>query len=143
MLLARNQEDFIARKDEGELLTCPPKFEENEIWFSRQYDSADGPKNADTPTHLIPFACTRWTNIYFPNQWAILGDAVGGPLRSVFGAGIRDVEVKSSGMINNTLLSHVHYWSGEGKEKRNKSKDPTRALISALRLDCLRGGRLP
>lgn len=136
ILLGRTEEDFELRRAEGELVTCPPIPGAGNVWYSRQYATASGPRNADTPTHMVPFSCTRWTNLYFPYRWIIFGDLVGGPLRESFGAGICDTPVGLKGLCG-TLASHVCYW-GIGREKNMPGvKHPTDALKSALRLDCL------
>jgi len=143
LLLARSDTDFDVRKQEGELVTCPPANSKDDIWYSRQYQTDNGPRNADTPTHMIPFACTRWTNIYFPHHHAIYGDMIGGALRENFGAGIRDVEVGLKGRCS-TLISHVCYWKGSKQDAVEGVRHPIAALKLALKLDCLRGGvKLP
>ncbi|WP_374090982.1 hypothetical protein [Methylomicrobium lacus] len=144
LLLARSDEDFDARKADGELVTCPPDLRPASTWYSRQYKTALGLRNADTPTHMVPFACTRWTNLFFPYRWVILGDMIGGPLGGNFGSGIRDIPVALKGLAG-TLASHVCYWIDPNRKgPPSGGKHPTQALKTALRLDCLhRGVRLP
>jgi hypothetical protein len=44
-----------------------------------------------------PFATTRWTNLYFPvARGSRRGDWFGGELRTLFGAGIRDLPVSGN-----------------------------------------------
>ncbi len=143
LLLARSEEDFEARRAEGELVACPPVKGVGRASYNRQYSTPVGPRNAVTPTHMVPFSCTRWTNIYFPNRWIILGDLVGGPLRDSFGAGIRDVAVGLKGFCG-TLASHVCYWGANSDKRKNGAIYPDDALKAALRLDCLHNGvKLP
>jgi hypothetical protein len=43
--------------------------------------------------HAAPFAAVRWTNLWYPARLGIFGDWFGGPLRPLFGAGIRDLAI--------------------------------------------------
>jgi pimeloyl-ACP methyl ester carboxylesterase len=63
--------------------------------------------------HAAPFAATRWTNFYFRD------DPIGGPLRNVFGYGVKDVEVKPADLCLGTaqwyrpfggFKLHTRYW---------------------------------
>jgi hypothetical protein len=46
---------------------------------------------------LSPFVVTRWTNLWFPViRGGLHGDWFGGELRSLFGPGIRDIEVRGN-----------------------------------------------
>ena len=57
-----------------------------------------------------PFACTRWTNLYFPAFLGLFGDMVGGPIRRWFGPGIKDIKVKWRGLAQYTMIAHSSYW---------------------------------
>ena len=60
------------------------------------------------------FACTRWTNLFFPTRFGLLGDFVGGPLKEVFGPGIRDQAVTARGLVRrNSPVAHTSYWYAE------------------------------
>ena len=64
--------------------------------------------------HAAAFACTRWTNLYFPAWLGFFGDLVGGPLRDIFGPGVKDIAVTSaewSGWLQHTPMIHTHYWN--------------------------------
>lgn len=138
MLLARSREEFNERKTEGEFPTNPP-LAEHEIYYKINFKTSLGPRSLFSPTHLTPFLCTRWTNIFFPHKYLIVGDLVGGPVRNLFGAGIRDIPVGLTG-LSNLLLSHTRYWKYNEKEKNAKSiKHPSEALKNSLKLDCERG----
>ena len=79
-----------------------------------------------------PFACTRWTNLYFPAILGLFGDMVGGPIGKWFGPGIKDIKVKLSGLAQYTLIAHSSYW--RRKEIKNGTASLP-ALIQALDLD--------
>jgi len=143
LLLARSDEDFDARKADGELVTCPPDPRPANCLYSRRYKTPHGPRNADTPTHMVPFACTRWTNLFFPYRRVIFGDIIGGPLGGSFGAGIRDISVALNGFCG-TLASHVCYWVSPNRKAPSSGKHPTQTVKTVLKLDCLHGGvKLP
>jgi hypothetical protein len=114
LLLARSNKELLERQAERELPTCPPFLEDG--FFS--YPPLDKAKNQSRIVfslhHAALFACTRWTNLYFPAALGFFGDLVGGPLRGVFGPGIQDVAVDSAergGLLQHTPLIHTHYWS--------------------------------
>jgi hypothetical protein len=143
-LLARNPEEFAGKKYDGEFPASPP-MDSHEIHYTRHYTTKSGEKRSlETATHLVPFICTRWTNIYFPHRKLIRGDLIGGSLRPVFCSGIRDVQVGLKG-IHDSLLSHTRYWKfSKGKQKKEGCKHPGEELSKALRLDCEQGNsRLP
>jgi hypothetical protein len=112
ILLARDAVDLNTRILQRELARCPPVLEEtqrhNRILkrFSYPADAAQR-----TPHHAAVFGPTRWTNIYFRNKLLIVGDLIGGPLRRVLGAGIKDVPVNTHLRLG--LLTHTLYWSEE------------------------------
>ena len=60
------------------------------------------------PHHAAAFGPTRWTNLYFPNSYLVVGDLIGGPLQTVFGHGVRDVPVTTT--QRHGWLSHTLYW---------------------------------
>ncbi|NOX94039.1 MAG: hypothetical protein GXP04_02765 [Alphaproteobacteria bacterium] len=124
VLLAATLVGFKQQKRMRELPTVPPYLEHlNPPKFT--YDS-----NGKTyQHHAALFSCTRWTNIYFPVDWVVGGDAVGGPVRKIFGNGIRDVAVHTSRQYG--LASHNFYWSRYNEDKLGA--DSVRSYISALR----------
>ena len=140
-LLANDLKEFSEAKDQREFPTCPP----------RPNDERDDEKLGDRGLleRILPgeasergqvrilhhgalFACTRWTNLYFP------GDIIGGPLAFVphpsnpaervelFGLGVRDVELH--GCSAHRKVSHVKYWAAE-------EAAAVKALRDALNLD--------
>jgi hypothetical protein len=84
----------------GVLATCPPRSERTPVdgttegrprygWCSGGGRELLGPQSA--------FAVTRWTNLWFPvKRGGVRGDWFGGPLRPLFGVGIRDVVVEGN-----------------------------------------------
>jgi hypothetical protein len=91
--------------------------------------------------HGALFACTRWTNLYFPAALGFFGDLVGGPLSGVFGEGVRDVAVDSAewgGWLKHTPLIHTHYWSKQTVPPGTQDDEKTwalKALRTALALE--------
>jgi hypothetical protein len=138
MLLADDREEFSIRTDEGEFPTCPP-LQTHDIYYRMDYSTEQGTRSVFRPTHLVPFMCTRWTNLYFPHKYFIVGDLVGGPLRPLFGGGVRDIPVDLKG-YRGFLFSHTKYWEyGVGQYKVGDRKHPTQELKNSLQLDCLQG----
>lgn len=143
-LLARNGKDFCEAKDQREFPTCPPRRNDQ-----RDDDKSGGASGllrrmlpGNTPPrrqvrilhHGALFACTRWTNLYFP------GDIVGGPLAftanpgdpkkraELFGIGVRDVKLESPSA---RWTSHVKYWDAEETSAKQELRDAL-SLGSAL-----------
>jgi hypothetical protein len=78
--------------------------------------------------HAALFACTRWTNFYFPTLAGFFGDPVGGPMSPWFGRGVRDIPLRSGNLwMDRTVLAHTAYWD----KRLHKSVQP---LIDALDL---------
>jgi hypothetical protein len=115
LLMADSEQDFGDRRRERELLTCPPQRDDKGYAYSGQTaDIGNGRKF--TPLvlhHAAAFAVTRWTNLYFPAALGLFGDVVGGPLRGVFGLGIRDIPVSIPTWLGRTPLAHTCYWLRE------------------------------
>ena len=148
MLLARDEDDLRARQRQRELPTNPPEYEiekirknERRVYSYRVWDKYG--KKKDIPLRALHdaglFACTRWTNIYFPASFNIFGDIVGGPLGRLFGAGIRDIAVSSNGFFrDHSLLAHNAYWKGARKVEKPQPgilPDSLSVIIQALDLD--------
>lgn len=109
VLLARNMDELSRRVAARELLACPPALErtmqDNRAWAGMSYPPGAAERKLQ---HAAVFACTRWTNLYFPCKALVVGDLVGGPIRGVFGLAIKDVAVKTNRWLG--LLSHTLYW---------------------------------
>jgi len=139
LLMADSKRDFAERRNERELPTCPPLRDDKGFAFSAPAVAVGFGKKFSPLLlhHAAPFAVTRWTNLYFPAALGLFGDFVGGPLRDVFGLGIRDVPVTSSrwwGLHARTPMAHTSYWS---RDKANKQENALRALQRALFLSGL------
>jgi hypothetical protein len=117
---------FADLKRDKILPTCPPQTEpartprpdtmREQFTFTHAYPDERNPnrsRSVQVPNHAALFALTRWTNLYFPKEWFIKGDPVGGQLNSVFGSWIKDVKLSNPG---GGLLgfAHTFYWSRRG-----------------------------
>lgn len=106
LLLARDREQFDQKIADRELPTCPPALEKVE---KRQRFTFPAKGSGWIPHHAAGFGPTRWTNLYFKSSRIVWGDFIAGPLRPVFGAGIRDVELRTR--LRRGLFSHTLYWT--------------------------------
>lgn len=143
LLMADDVADFARKKLEYEFPTCPPHPGED-ISYHQAYRVGDSLCGISVPHHGAPFACVRWSNLYFPYSRLIFGDLVGGPLAPAFGPGVRDIPVRPcvGGWLATTVASHTKYWSGTQlarETERPACKPSLNALVSELRLDFLRG----
>ncbi|MFZ1257526.1 MAG: hypothetical protein WAR77_14290 [Saprospiraceae bacterium] len=123
-LLTKNEEDFKLKKEQREFPTCPPVIDlkDKHFAFHSDYISESGAKRTlKVLHHAAYFAATRWTNIYFKN------DFIGGPVSLNFGPGIKDIQVlaKNSFIKSIPLASHTHYWD----KKNPESMDAIREII--------------
>lgn len=111
LLLADNEAAWEDKKKQREYSTCPPTPEidrHNVERFSYlPVNRNRGPRPGNRLFHHgAAFGMTRWTNIYFTN------DFVGGPVNS-FGTGVKNIELTSE--LNHRLpfVAHVYYWRAE------------------------------
>jgi hypothetical protein len=128
-LLAGNADDLKERRTRFLFPTNWPQFQVIQTEQRKKIDDRAAPPSAEVlgPAgglfsyfvgppktwrlhHAAPFAAVRWTNIYDPHRPILKGDIISGPLAPVFGAGIRDINLKelrgpSSG------FSHTLYWT--------------------------------
>lgn len=137
-LLSENEEDFKERKQERELLTCPPLVEQDKYYYwslkSQRYFLH----------HAAAFAPTLWTNIYYP------GDFIGGPLGKAMGLGIKDVEASYEGGLQSIIsqfspVTHISYWLTRAElEKMDdyKIRSTIRQLFDAVDLNMERIGAI-
>ena len=98
LLYTRSHDQFKTLMRRAELPRCPPRSSTETVEGgdapSVTYGWSNGIREVLTPG--TPFAVVRWTNLWFPAKWGIFGDWFGGPLQSLFGPGIRDVEIKGN-----------------------------------------------
>jgi hypothetical protein len=100
--------DFERRVEEREFPTCPPHGRRR-LLFSRD--------NGDVEFHHgALFAFTRWTNLFFPLRQLFWGDAIGGPIASLFGSFVSDRSVAANQAGKFTFFSHTSYWNTTGSE---------------------------
>lgn len=87
---------------------CPPLNDEpgNAIYYLKHEMLPRGSWSFKTLHHAGMFAVTRWTNIFFTN------DFIGGRVSRLFGPGVKDVVIKKH--IPKILLGgHTMYWTDE------------------------------
>lgn len=123
------RKDFDRRVSEREFPTCPPARLGNDglLLFT----------NPNTRKqefhHGAVFGLTRWSNLYFPLYQLFWGDAIGGPLATVFGSHISDVEVSTYTPPAPAFFTHTAYWSLAWPRGREASQ--IQALRSAINLE--------
>jgi hypothetical protein len=102
--------DFRRRVRQREFPTCPPERPDGDgaLTFTNQNT---GRKEFH---HAAVFALTRWTNLYFPMEQMFWGDAIGGPLKDIFGRYIKDVPVSTVPSGAATFFTHTSYWKISG-----------------------------
>lgn len=122
-VIAGNLDAFRQLTHERMLPTSPPQLEDrrDEGQLVRSFDFPEaGPDGRHSGTrrilhHAALFACTRWTNLFFP------GDLIGGRLAPFFGPGIVDLPVRSrrwGGLWQHLPVSHVGYWRRDDPDVR-------------------------
>jgi hypothetical protein len=141
LLLARTKQELRERQQERELPTCPPVQDDGSYSYRLDNSVSGMQRSIYALHHGALFACTRWTNLYFPAALGFFGDLVGGPLSGVFGEGVRDVAVDSAewgGWLKHTPLIHTHYWSKQTVPPGTQDDEKTwalKALRTALALE--------
>lgn len=117
ILLAGSIEDFEELKKQRELPTCPPQVDsKSQLWGWIE------DKDIYKLHHSAAFAITRWTNFY------LKGDPIGGPLGSILGNMIKDVEL-DDGVKRCKWRNHTRYWKNEGNEGSNGFRDEVRRIL--------------
>jgi hypothetical protein len=109
LLLARTEKEFDLKKQQREFPTCPPILETISDKHLKLKKFTFKAGETWLPHHAAVFGPTRWTNLYFPCQFVLWGDLIGGKMVSAFGAGIRDIAVKTNLRLG--IFSHTLYWS--------------------------------
>jgi hypothetical protein len=105
-LLADDRDAFEIAVTQREFPRCPPTPDDDrdKKLLVRHVATPAGTQEIRILHHGAPFAVTRWTNLYFP------GDVIGGPLRPLFGDGVKDVPLRSDN-VERSVRSHTRYWS--------------------------------
>ncbi|OQY97765.1 MAG: hypothetical protein B6D35_14115 [Candidatus Brocadia sp. UTAMX2] len=109
VLLARDERNFVRKKEEREFPACPPVLEDMAVKKLKLKTFSFEKEGVWVPHHAAVFAPTRWTNLYFPCHWTFWGDLIGGPVALMFGQGVKDIAVKTNLRLG--LFSHTLYWS--------------------------------
>jgi hypothetical protein len=127
-LLARDADDFKDKKVRWLFPTNWPQFQVIQTEQKRKINDRPEPPAASVPGppeglfsyfvgppktslhHAAPFAAVRWTNIYDTHRPILRGDIISGPVAPVFGAGIRDIDLKDL-RGQSAGFSHTLYWA--------------------------------
>lgn len=127
-LIVGSRKEFDRRVVEREYPACPPMPDPQYQWHWPVLRPG-GTERINLLSYSSPFACIRWTNLYFTT------DFIGGPLQPVLGMGIKDVPVEITGRGWKSLLpvpfGHTEYWS-DGSSKNNAMDK----VVEAMGLEC-------
>lgn len=150
LLLATGPRDLRVRQDQRELPTCPPagelrrrNSEVERYHYPVKYLVNGQPRSIRVLHHAAQFAVTRWSNVYVPLRFGLLGDLVGGPLRPVFGPGVRDIAVTDGLLRFAPVLTHTRYWRGRSAPSKKGRVSALRSLCNALDLEAAQWLRPP
>jgi hypothetical protein len=99
-------DDFDRRVKQREFPVCPPKKQDPDGVLS----FANKVSGKTEFHHAAMFGLTRWTNLYFPRVQLFWGDAVGGPLKDIFGRYIKDIPVSTVASRAAAFFTHTAYW---------------------------------
>ena len=118
-----------------EILSNPPQPDRPDSDSPYSY-TLDGTRDLFVLHNAAAFACTRWTNIWFPTKAGLFGDPFGGPVARLFGAGVADRPVTGGSRWPRRVpvLAHVKYWRNPGCQNLADG-DHIRLLREALDLD--------
>ena len=145
LLLARDANDLRTRQEQREIPTCPPvedkparRSERGHYHYVEDFVLAGQPRSVRVLHHAALFATTRWSNVYVPVRFGLVGDHVGGRLRPTFGPGIRDVPVTAGPLRFLPLMAHTHYWRGQARTTCAERTTALSALCEVLDLNSSR-----
>jgi hypothetical protein len=121
--------DFGRRVQEREFPTCPPaRLDQDGLLLFTN------PKTRKQEFHHgAMFGLTRWVNLYFPLRQLLWGDAIGGPLKDIFGSYIEDIEVSTYEPPRPAFFTHTEYWNLGWPGGRKAPQ--IRELIAAVNLE--------
>jgi hypothetical protein len=95
LLYTKNRSEFNELARRAELPMCPPtsatQTVEGDVPARVSYGFNN--RGRHVLAHGTPFAAVRWTNLYFPVEYGLLGDWFGGRLQPLFGRGVLDIPV--------------------------------------------------
>jgi hypothetical protein len=93
----RRRELFDELVRRGTLVRCPPRSESLPVDGTYDGQARCSGHEREVLGFQSPFAATRWTNLWFPvTRGSRQGDWFSGALGSLFGPGIRDIEVRGN-----------------------------------------------
>lgn len=137
LYLADGPANLEQKQREREFPTCPPatepptekqkqklKDKTKRDWFSYPA-SDDGSKR--TVHHAAPFSMTRWTNLYFTN------DYVGGSV-TCFGQGVENNRFVSKRHGWFPFLSHTHYWDVNEPQSLSRLREKLQLTFASFGL---------
>lgn len=107
--------DFRRRVVQREFPVCPPEAQNGDGLLSF-YNPHSGRQEFH---HAALFGLTRWTNLFFPMSQLFWGDAVGGPLKEIFGRYVKDVPVSTNTSGAPAFFTHTAYWKTTGPLRRD------------------------
>jgi hypothetical protein len=122
LLMADGKDGLNKFREERTFPTCPPTLEHSKRGETFTFDKGLRDENNAlfvVPHHAALFAVTRWTNVWFKN------DFVGGPMQSAFGKAIKDIPLVSKVHPKFPFLSHTFYWD----KKELKSLDHIKKVV--------------
>jgi hypothetical protein len=102
--------DFERRVKQREFPVCPPEKQNPDGVLSFE-NKVSGRTEFH---HAAVFGLTRWTNLYFPMVQMFWGDAIGGPLKDIFGRYIKDIPVSTVASRAAAFFTHTSYWKITG-----------------------------
>jgi hypothetical protein len=114
---AELHDDFNRRARECEFSTCPPLMLDGDNLMSFENPN----DKLRYFHHGGQFALTRWTNLYFLVSEVLWGDAIGGPVATIFGDPektkidpalgqyVADAPVYTNDSHNISFFAHTHY----------------------------------
>jgi hypothetical protein len=111
LLYTKNRTQFKRLCKRPELPQCPPRSDTQTVEGAIPNKIKYGWRDQPVLVTGSPYAFVRWTNLWFPTQFRVFGDWFGGPLRPLFGAGIRDQPINGNKPWRLIpALSHTRYF---------------------------------
>ncbi len=133
LLLTQNGglEELAEKVADREFPVAPPVWSQSErgrvFYWSRPARSGGTGNGEMRLQHSSMFALTTWTNLYFSQRMAVMGDFIGGPITRDLSPGTLNVPLSTT--VSGGFFNHTHYWNlSEGEEA---------AHIRALKLSIL------
>ena len=133
LLMTKNLGAFTEKVDRREYAVCPPKHDQpggsaKNSLYTYAY------RGGTVLYHAAPFALVRWSNMWFPARLGFFGDWFGGPLKPLFGAGIKDVALNGNGWRRFLpAWAHALYFSFPDDESDGSA---TGVLQDLTEIDC-------